>query len=570
MKNIKRLIGIFAKILVIILLFSFVINAVPLSEYVMAQSNDVLDDIYNVKFFRYKNNDITATVKCNSDISGNVIFALYGDEKLLDVDIQDITVGGKNEYTFLECSDNQVIKVFFWNDLNEMTPLKSYAQVNTADVNAPNVIQVNSDGYLVQNDGNVIQLKGVNFGGWLLQETWMCPVLAFNADVMVKNGTENGWANLDTLDKMEELFGKEETAKLVKSYQDNYITEWDFQNVKNMGLNCIRIPFWYRNFMSDEDGTYITANDDDNPGFQKLDWACNMAEKYGLYLILDMHGCPGGQSGDHSCGKVGRNYLYKEEKYQAIMEELWCRIADRYKSRTCVAAYDIMNEPFNNADVSHNVQSKYIADVWNNDGSNTLRVDVYDRMIKAIREKDPYHVITVEGIWRLSYLPEKPKDKGWTNVMYQLHSYDSDNSTTTTLVNSLDNYRKWHKVAGLMGEFNPAVYNNTIVSKMNEKGISYTVWNYKTATFLAETLNWGLYNRTYSYDEMKDVCGDKLFNNSAILNTINSTWGETGIMFHLGKLTTEQIKQFYTNWWTEKYLSTKNFTLNSKLKGYLN
>ena len=570
MKYIKFLTDIFTKTLIAVLLFACTVNAEP-STYAEDISVNSADKAADAEFFRYQNDDIKASVKYNKDISGSVIFALYSGGRLTDVNVQEIIPDGKNEYNFEGCSDNQVIKIFFWNNINKITPLPEDCSVcvKTVDIKAPDVIKVNSDGYLAKNDGEVIQLKGVNFGGWLIQETWMCPVLAFNGDITVRNGTENGWANLDTLDAMEELFGKDETARLIKSYQDNYITEWDFQNVKNMGFNCIRIPFWYRNFMSDEDGTYITENDNDNPGFQRLDWACDMADKYGLYLIFDMHGCPGGQNGDHSCGKAGRNYLYKETRYQDIMEELWVRIADRYKNRTCIAAYDIMNEPFNNADAAHNVQSQYIADVWNNDGSNILRVKVYDRMIKAIRQADPYHVITVEGIWRMYLLP-KPSDYGWTNVMYQLHSYDSDDGTTTTLVNSIDDYRTKYKVAGLMGEFNPAVYNNKIVSQMNEKGISYTMWNYKTTAMLSGGTDWGLYNRIYSWEEMQDVCGDKKWGNSVMLNNINSTWSETGIMFHLGKLTTEQKKQFYTNWWTEQYLSTKNFTFNSTLSGYLN
>ena len=47
------------------------------------------------------------------------------------------------------------------------------------------------------------KLKGVNFGGWLIQETWMCPVMAFNGNITVRNNTENGWAmlSIDTLDE---------------------------------------------------------------------------------------------------------------------------------------------------------------------------------------------------------------------------------------------------------------------------------------------------------------------------------------------------------------------------------
>ncbi|MGN0179092.1 MAG: glycoside hydrolase family 5 protein [Monoglobaceae bacterium] len=566
MKYIKCTTGFFVKILIALLLLECSVSAEFLSE-IDDISISSADKAVSEEFFRYPSNKIAASVKYNEDITGSVAFALYDEGRLIDVNMQGITADGGNEYTFKNCTDTQVIKIFFFKDTNKFAPTQDFICKNTCDIEAPDVIKVNSDGYLAKNDGEVIQLKGVNFGGWLLQETWMCPVLAFNADITVKNGTENGWANLDTLDKMEELFGKDETAKLINSYQDNYITEWDFENVKNMGFNCIRIPFWYRNFMSDEIGTYITENDDDNPGFQRLDWACDMADKYGLYLILDMHGCPGGQNGDHSCGKVGRNYLYKEENYQDIMEELWCRIADRYKNRACVAAYDIMNEPFNNADAAHNVQSTYIANVWDNGDTNKLRVNVYDRMLKAIREVDPYHVITVEGIWRLYLLP-KPSEYGWTNVMYQLHSYDADDNTTSSLVTSIDNYRKSYKVAGLMGEFNPAVYNNTIVNLMNEKGISYTMWNYKaTAVFGGNNSSWGLYHREYEYnDEMIKICS----NNYTVLNSINSTWSSSGsIMFHLDNLTTAQKKQFYTNWWTKEYLSTENFELNSTLSGYL-
>lgn len=111
--------------------------------------------------------------------------------------------------------------------------------------------------------------------------------------------------------------------------------------------------------MSDESGTYFSENDDENPGFKRLDRAIETAEKYGLYIILDMHGCPGGQSGDRSSGKSGRNYLYKETKYQDIMEDLWVKIADRYKLSKTVVSYDIMNEPMNNCYYKHDVKQAY-------------------------------------------------------------------------------------------------------------------------------------------------------------------------------------------------------------------
>ena len=101
---------------------------------------------------------------------------------------------------------------------------------------------------------------------------------------------------------------------------------------------------------------------------------------------------------------------------------------------------------------------------------------------------------------------------------------------------------------------------------MNAKGISYTMWNYKT-TALEGSSNeqWGLYSRTYTASDMYAVMG------ADAANKVIGTWSSSGgVMFHLGTLTDEQIKQLYTKWWTKEYLATENgFTLNSTLKGYL-
>ena len=104
---------------------------------------------------------------------------------------------------------------------------------------------------------------------------------------------------------------------------------------------------------------------------------------------------------DHSCGTLCENRLYTDEGCQAAMEELWVAIAERYKDNPIVAAYDIMNKPQNNSD--YEGENSY--DPWQ------LSNQIYDRMIKVIREVDDRHIITVEGIWKVSNLP-KPVTKG--------------------------------------------------------------------------------------------------------------------------------------------------------------
>lgn len=138
---------------------------------------------------------------------------------------------------------------------------------------------------IVNQSGEEVVLEGVNLGGWLLQEYWMCPI--------VGNPEIHQWTHQETLQVLEERFGFEKSQKLMEIYQDNWITEWDIQKLASMGVNVLRVPFWYRNFMSDPEGTWLTENMEDNPGFQKLDWVIETAGKYGIYVILDMHGCPG-------------------------------------------------------------------------------------------------------------------------------------------------------------------------------------------------------------------------------------------------------------------------------------
>lgn len=261
---------------------------------------------------------------------------------------------------------------------------------------------------LVNQNGETVILSGVNIGGWLIQENWMCPIC----------GGDTTWANLNTLNILEKRFGAEKTQELFDIYQENWITKKDIKNIADKGCNVIRVPFWYRNFMTDINGTWINNSDsDNNPRLMKLDWIIDEAKKNNMYVILDMHGCPGGQSLEHTTGTLEKNFLYSDPVCQDTMELLWKTIAKRYKDNPTVAAYNIMNEP--NVSYRFGCKNKY-----NPFSSKTYKMvhSVYDRMIKAIREVDKDHIITVEFIILPGSLPD-PKEMNWDNIMYQAHYY---------------------------------------------------------------------------------------------------------------------------------------------------
>lgn len=305
-----------------------------------------------------------------------------------------------------------------------------------------------SENMIINGRGEEIVLTGVNLGGWLLQEYWMCPVKG--------NSEVEKWTHLETIEVLENRFGTERTQELIDTYEKNWIVEEDIHRIAEIGCNVIRVPFWYRNFMSDADGTWLTEDMGDNPGFQRLDWIIDMAEKYGLYVILDMHGCPGGQTMDHVAGSARKSELFSNKVYQDAMEELWVAIAQRYQGNPVVAAYDIMNEPMAQADSV------------DTDPRNLI----YDHMIKAIRKVDSEHIVIVEGIWTLSVLP-KPAESGWDNVVYAVHLYGHDD--VRDVCQMYREYSDAHKIPVYIGEYSDMDF----LKYCQELGVNSTSWTYK-------------------------------------------------------------------------------------------
>ena len=370
--------------------------------------------------------------------------------------------------------------------------VKELAEYNNKNNFEMTLLTVNKSGHLVNESGEKIVLNGVNLGNWLLWETWMGFVPEYTSD----------WAHYDTLEVLETRFGKEKTEEIEKIFMDNFITESDIAQIEKLGFNCVRVPFWYRNFMN-EDGSWRAADHNDNPGFKRLDWLIDKCSDYGLYIILDMHGAPGGQSKNHSTGKAGRNELYQVEGKMETCVELWTAIAERYKDCPLIAAYDLLNEPQNN--------SGYTGDYsWQAESEDAVynTNNAYDILYKAIRSVDNNHIISFEGIWSTEVLPN-PDEKEYKNVMYQLHIYDTDKGMIRYRVSELKKIRRKYNVAVYNGEYNNGE-NEYFARLLYELcKINRTKWNYKT--FNAGT-QWGIFNQNVSRIDIKSASYEEIIN----------------------------------------------------------
>ena len=371
----------------------------------------------------------------------------------------------------------------------DVKPLTDYAYENSHEMS---MLSVNDKGYVVDENGKKVILNGVNIGNWLLWETWMGFVPEYTHD----------WAHYDTLEVLTERFGTEKTAEIEKVFMDNFITENDIAQIEKLGFNCVRVPFWYRNFMN-EDGTWLTSNHNENPGFKRIDWLIETCEKYGIYIILDMHGAPGGQSKNHSTGKAGRNELYEVESKMNTCVELWTTIAERYKDNKIIAVYDLLNEPQNNGgysgDYSWEAGSQEAAAQTNK---------AYDILYKAIREVDNNHIISFEGIWSTDVLPN-PEECGYENVMYQLHIYDTSTDMILYRVNELRKIRREWGVAVYNGEYNNGEneYFAQMLYELFE--INRTKWNYKTYNAGSQ---WGIFNQKVKRIDIKTASYEEIIN----------------------------------------------------------
>lgn len=230
------------------------------------------------------------------------------------------------------------------------------------------------DTKIVNEDGQEIILTGWGLGNWLLCEGYM----------WMSRGAERFDRPRRIEAVIEELCGREYTEDFWKKFRDRYIAEDDIKLMAEMGYNSVRIPINARLFI--EECPDIRWVDE---GFELLDRCIDWCEKYGLYAFIDLHGAPGGQTGaniDDCIDDMPRLFLDQHCFDKGIA--LWRKLAQRYKDRWIVGGYDILNEPIRpvrhegDKDVSHLLPR--------------LK-EFYEAAIKAIRESDGRHLITLEG-----------------------------------------------------------------------------------------------------------------------------------------------------------------------------
>ena len=254
--------------------------------------------------------------------------------------------------------------------------------------------------YLKDDNSNNVILRGINLGGWMLQEPYLFQF------------TGAADSQHEFKEKLVEFIGQDNTDNFYNAWYDNFITQGDIDSLSNFGFNSVRLPMHYDLFtLSIQDEPVFGENTWIETGFDLIDNLLDWCESNNMYLILDLHAAPGGQGFGSDINDYNPNFpsLWESEENKNKTIELWGKLAERYSDEPWIGGYDLLNE-------TH----------WDLD-ENELR-NFYIDVTNEIRQFDQNHIIFIEGN---SYANDfsgltPPWDD---NMVYSFHKYWSYNDS---------------------------------------------------------------------------------------------------------------------------------------------
>ena len=314
--------------------------------------------------------------------------------------------------------------------------------------------------HFLAGDGRPLSLKGINLGNWLVPEGYMFE-FKFATSPRAIYAT------------FERLLGRDQSLAFWRTFRANFVRREDIDFIAAAGFNAIRVPFHYNMF----------AGGDAGEGWALVDRLLTWCETAGIYVVLDMHAAPGGQTGTNHDDGPGLPLLFYVPELQDQTVAVWRAIAERYKHKTAVLGYELLNEP-----ISWYYNVSYL---------NPKLEPFYRRLVTEVRAVDPHHVIFLGGAqWNSNFSVLGPPFA--SNLAYTYHTFWAP--TTRRALRSYLNFSYLHDAPIFLGESGEA--DDDWVEAFRELherlGISWCFWTYKnmasqaTVARVRRPTNWDL------------------------------------------------------------------------------
>lgn len=286
---------------------------------------------------------------------------------------------------------------------------------------------------IVDSQGNEIILRGMGLGGWMIQEGYMMETSNFA-------GPQH-----EIKAKIEDLIGSANTAEYYKRWHLNHCTERDIDSLASWGFNSVRLPMHYNLFtLPIEQEPVADSNTWLEEGFALTDSLIKWCSARHMYVILDLHGAPGGQGRDANISDYDppKPSLWESQANKNKTIALWRKLAQRYVNEPWVGGYDLINEPNWNFTAGGNQNG------CSENGNAPLR-ELLINITNAIREIDQNHIIIIEGnCWGNNYNGLMPP---WDpNMVASYHKYWSYNDAGS--ISGMINLRNTYNMPVWLGE----------------------------------------------------------------------------------------------------------------------
>ena len=304
---------------------------------------------------------------------------------------------------------------------------------------------------IVDENGNVVILRGMGLGGWMVQEGYMLQTAEFAGPQHKIKA------------KIQEVIGDEATEDFYEAWLSNHVRKIDIDSLKSWGFNSVRLPMHYNLYtLPIEDEPINGENTWLEKGFTMTDSLISWCKQNDMWVILDLHAAPGGQGNDAAISDYddSKPSLWESSANQAKTVALWEQIAERYKDETTVAGYDLLNEVN-----------------WDLPGGSLLR-SLYGQITDVIRSVDNDHIIFIEGNWFANDFTglTPPWDN---NMVYSPHKYWSTNDQAS--IQWVLDLRDQYNIPLYLGESgeNSNVWFNDAIRLLESEGIGWAWWPMK-------------------------------------------------------------------------------------------